>query len=389
MPLSTSEQMDGLESYAKDFVAWLETEDGKDNIKEHREHERFFKDRLSPQKLEKLTEEGFSDIYKTLWVSRMWTNKDWYIRNKLLAPNGIEKIRTELKNLLYGDGDIASRYDGLTSRLHGFGVSSISEILHTVFPEKYCLWNDKPKTVIPFLGLDILPGKFFKYQITEGSEYAQCVEELAKMKEELKEYGVKDFIDLDMFFWHIFEDIIPNVKTERVVEKKETPVTSGKPEIDISSHEGAEYYLLELGKMLGYSSYTVDQSVEFEGKRLGDVALLKQIPTFASERDMKTVKEIDVIWFNEDENPEYAFEVEHTTDIVHGLDRLIQLQHLYVKLVIVASEDRRSKYDSLLQRVQYRKIHNRFRFISYDELANFYVAARPFHELKTKLLGED
>ena len=104
---------------------------------------------------------------------------------------------------------------------------------------------------------------------------------------------------------------------------------------------------------------------------------------------MSSAREIDVIWFNQDENPVYCFEVEHTTDIVHGLDRLIQLQHLYVKFVIVAPEDKRSKYESLLQRVQYRRIRDRFRFISYEELASLFENEKPFHDLKTKLLAED
>ncbi|MDP9288971.1 MAG: hypothetical protein M3P08_12340 [Thermoproteota archaeon] len=59
-----------------------------------------------------------------------------------------------------------------------------------------------------------------------------------------------------------------------------------------------------------------------------DVALLKQIPAFAGERDLISAREIDVIWFGDDENPKLCFEVEHTTDIVHGLNRLAQLQHL-------------------------------------------------------------
>jgi|SRR5438094_2248019 len=104
---------------------------------------------------------------------------------------------------------------------------------------------------------------------------------------------------------------------------------------------------------------------------------------------MRSAREIDVIWFNEEENPKYCFEVEHTTDIVHGLDRMIQLQHLYAKIVIVAPEERRTKYESLLDRVQYRRNRDRIRFISYDELANLFESAVPFHQLKTKLLGED
>jgi hypothetical protein len=385
----TDEQRVTLRKYAHDYVSWLNTEKGKENVAEHREHEQYFKEKLSPQNIDKMTEDEFREVYKELWASSIWSNKDWYITNKLMTPNGLDKIKTELKKLLYGADDIETRYDEFRDNISGFGAATISEILHMVYPEKYCLWNDKPKTVLPFLGLNILPEKFFKYQLNDGSEYLQCVQALDGIKNELTQFGIKDFIDLDIFFWHIF-DVIPSVKPVPVKRKVEQAIITTVPsKISIDSHEGAEFYLLELGKVLGYLPYTVDQSKIFQGKRLGDVALLQQIPPFAGERDMSTVREIDVIWFNEEQNPEYCFEVEHTTDIVHGLDRLIQLQHLYVKFVIIAPEEKRSKYEGLLQRVQYRKIHDRFRFISYEELASLYGSAAPFHQLKMKLLGED
>jgi hypothetical protein len=127
----------------------------------------------------------------------------------------------------------------------------------------------------------------------------------------------------------------------------------------------------------------------FENKRLGDIALLQNIPPFTGERDINTVKEIDVIWFDDDENPKFCFEVEHTTDIVHGLDRLVQLQHMYAKFFIVAPEDKRSKFVELTTtRYPYRRFHDRFGFISYEELASFYQTTLPFYELRNKLLGK-
>ena len=104
---------------------------------------------------------------------------------------------------------------------------------------------------------------------------------------------------------------------------------------------------------------------------------------------MNTVKEIDVIWFGDDENPKLCFEVEHTTDIVHGLNRLIQLQGFYAQFFIVAPEERRAKFLALVtKRYPYKKFSNRFRFISYDKLAQLYELALPFHKLKTELLGK-
>jgi hypothetical protein len=319
----------------------------------------------------------------------MWSNKDWYVTHKLIAPNGLDKIKTELRKLLYGAEDIADRYNAFRNNIAGFGTSSISEILHAVFPERFCLWNDKPKTVLPFLGLGLLPQKFFKYQIDDGRDYVQVVTALGSLKNELSDFGVRDFIDLDLFLWHIFSNIPKTriAETRPTIDDAVVPISRAKIKID--THPGVEFYLLELGKILGFLPYTVDQSDSFNGKRLGEVALLRQIPSFAGEREMRSAKEIDVIWFNREENPEYCFEVEHTTDIVHGLDRMIQLQHLYVKFAIVAPEERRPKYESLLDRVQYRRIRDRIRFISYDELANLFESALPFHQLKRRLLGED
>ncbi len=379
----TPEQKEVLRKHGEEFKNWIKTEKGKRNIADHREHERYFKQRLSPENLAKMTESEFAELYKKLWASNIWGNKDWYVENKLIGPNGLQKIKDELRKLLYNPVDLVNAWNNFKSNITGFGVSSISEILHFVFPEKFCLWNDKPKTVLPFLGLNILPEKFFKYQIDRGEDYVLCVRALFIIKNELAEFGIKDFIDLDIFFWHIFDDVIPVAPKQPL--RKEPIKKPSKTVID--SHESAEYYLLELGKMLGYIPYTVDQSKTFNGQKLGDVALLKQIPAFAGERDLNSAREIDVIWFGDDENPKLCFEVEHTTDIVHGLNRLAQLKHQYVKFFIVATEDRRGKFEIEMQKYPYRTMKDRFGFISYDELAALFETTTPFHELKTKLLG--
>lgn len=388
----TDEQRAKLASYIPAYENWLNTSDGQNDVAEHRNHETFFKETLRQDRIDTLSEREFREIWKTTWASGFWGNKDWYIDNKLLRPNGLERIKRELKLLLYGSEEpngreLSLRYDAFRENIKGFGPSSISEILHFVFPEKYCLWNEKPKTVLPFLGLNLLPEKFFKSQIGTGDEYQQCVNALEVVKNELNSHGIRDFIDLDIFFWYIYKYVIPE-ESERERPRRPTR-ESATPIITIDSHEGAEYYLIELGKMLGYNPYTVDQSKTFENKTLGNVALLREIPPFTGERDMNTVKEIDVIWFDDDENPKMCFEVEHTTDIVHGLDRLVNLQHMNVKFYIVAPEEKRSKFEELTNnRFPYRRFRDRFRFISYSELAQFYEVTLPFNDSKIRLLGE-
>lgn len=387
----TSEQKARLTAYIPAYLNWLNSPEGKEDVKEHREHETFFKTMLEQNRISALSENGFRLLYKTLWASRMWTNKDWYIDEKLLKPNGLEKIKEKLSYLLYGKDEINYRYDEFRDQVAGFGPSSISEILHFMFPDKYCLWNEKPKTVLPFLKLNLLPEKFFKYQIASGDDYLQCVQALSVIKNELAPSGIKDFIDLDIFFWYVFNNIPDGSKKTKVAP----PETGGGVErqpitrISIDSHQGAEYYLLELGQIMGFNTYTVDKNESFQNKKLGDISILQEVPQFAAVHIMNTVKEIDVIWFDESENPEYCFEVEHTTDIVHGLEREVQLKNQYAKFFIVASEDRRARFQDLVSnRFPYRSMRDRFRFISYDELARLYEAALPFSEMKKKLLGE-
>jgi len=386
----SAEQRETLVKYAKEHVEWLKTSKGLASNKEHRDHEKFFKEKLSLENIGKMTADEFREVYKTLWASNIWGNKDWYVDHKLLEPNGLDKLRQELSKLLCGSEEIDKRYDEFKVNVKGFGPSSISEILHFVFPDRFCLWNEKPKSVLPFLGLNLLPKRFFKYQITSGDDYLLCVKILNAIKNELKGFGIVDFIDLDLFFWHIYDDIMPTVSKEARKEIKPAAVAVPIPKkIKISEHEGAEYYLLELGRKLGFITYTADQSKVFSNQRLGDIAILKEIPPFAGERDIGSAREIDVIWFGEDENPKYCFEVEHTMDIVRSLNRLTQLQHLNVKFLIVAPEERRSKFEAEMEKYPYRRMRDRYRFISYDELASFVEVVTPFHELKTRLLGEE
>ena len=100
---------------------------------------------------------------------------------------------------------------------------------------------------------------------------------LSMIKDELLKFGIKDFIDLDVMLWHIYEDILPTIsheletKSEKQTEILEKPT----PTITIDSHAGAQFHLLELGNMLGFLTYTPDPSSTYNDHKLGEVATLK------------------------------------------------------------------------------------------------------------------
>ena len=385
----SEEQRSTIGGYVHKYLQALKDESENVNIEAHREHEKLFKSILSKNRIDEMTEEDFRNLIRNLWAAEIWGNKDWFVDNKLLKPNGFVRIKSSLKNLLYSRDDISNRIDTFRENVQGFGISSISEILNFILPDQYCLWNAKPKTVLPILGIDGLPEKFFKYNIQTGDDYQKCIDALAPIKDELGKYGLKNpnFIDLDCFFWFIFETT--DIKVEKVKRNGEKENPDKKVDIEIpQTHEEVEYFLIQLGNMLGYSTYTADPSKVAKGKTLSEFAPLRDIPEFTGERDRNSAKEIDVIWFDNDQNPKLCMEVENTTNVTTGLNRLYQLKQFNMNFVIVAPEDKRSKFVIETNKAPYRSIRERYKFMSYEELMQLYNAAENFVEKKKQFLGD-
>ena len=88
----SNEEKRTLKEYVNDFQKWKKTEFGKIEIKHHREHKNYFKLRLAPEKISKLTKGELAEIYKQFWASRFWSNKDWKI-NKIIDENGLDNLK--------------------------------------------------------------------------------------------------------------------------------------------------------------------------------------------------------------------------------------------------------------------------------------------------------
>jgi hypothetical protein len=114
--------------------------------------------------------------------------------------------------------------------------------------------------------------------------------------------------------------------------------------LTIESHVAAEAALIQLGNRLGYETYTADSGKSFQYGRLSDIANLRNLPRFPSEEIDRSAKLIDVIWVK-DGWPEFFFEVEHSTNIKSGLQRMFQALKLDAKFFIVAPGSRRTRFD--------------------------------------------
>ena len=193
-------------SYVSQFEEFQETERGKEWQKERSERLQLYGDKLRKEQLGAMTELDFGEIIKPLWALGVWTNKD-YVINKIITDNGgIEKIYSELIEILYGLDSPKDRYDRFL-RLKGMGTSLVSEFLTFVFPKEFCIWNDRSRKSLSKLQMDkLLPSNIISKTQISGDEYVECIKVLELIRKELSSYlkDSIDFIDVDFFLAFIF-----------------------------------------------------------------------------------------------------------------------------------------------------------------------------------------
>ncbi len=69
---------------------------------------------LAKNRLKNMTEIEFGELISNLWASAIWGNKD-YLVQKIIDDNGIDAIRTQFRDLLYGPDSFQKGLPGLDS----------------------------------------------------------------------------------------------------------------------------------------------------------------------------------------------------------------------------------------------------------------------------------
>ncbi|MDH5186294.1 MAG: hypothetical protein OEW70_04425, partial [candidate division WOR-3 bacterium] len=92
-------------------------------------------------------------------------------------------------------------------------------------------------------------------------------------------------------------------------------------------------------------------------------------------------------WFDEDDYglfPVYAFEIEETTRVKSGLDRLLKIPKRFpTQLFIIGpSEKEKDLYERYVNQTPFRDFKNKFLFRFYSELEKLYNTALTHHALK-------
>lgn len=192
----------------------------------------------------------------------------------------------------------------------------------------------------------------------------------------------------DLYCNKIAEIHFPNHKKDLNRLKEISKIINIEVDDDISlTHSDIQAKLILIGSYLNYRTYTPDKSKQSIYGTLGDLCSEKELPKDSIPKlSVDTVRFIDVIWFDEEGYPVYAFEVEHTTDITKGLLRLYQIHKLRIKLYIIAEEENKTKFEKELQKSPFSKIKHEYVFKNYQELDEFFESVKNFTIVQEKFL---
>lgn len=203
---------------------------------------------FTADKILKLTEEGLYDLLANLWAMRLWGNKQYYV-NEIIKSNGMDLLRKQLHNLLYGQSDIVKRWDDFRNNVKYIGPAIMSEMLCKLYPKQFVLWNSKAYN--GFIALSI--SKTPKSNVgIDGKRYAYLSEtgrELVSIAQKIGYKEITDLMALDYFIWQEIQDVAP---TTPPAEKNDSFDVSKKEEK--FAHNDIRDMIKEIGNLLGFNA---------------------------------------------------------------------------------------------------------------------------------------
>lgn len=191
----------------------------------------------------------------------------------------------------------------------------------------------------------------------------------------------------------IFEPVPPQRSgIYRLVEQPQIEPTSEKMTgAETLDHGKAQGMLLALGRLYRYETFApaADRtSREFQGRPLADYVSVTDCSAFCGRTSLSRVRQIDAIWLAEDNEgayPVHAFEVEHTTGVRSGMDRLVEIPDRYktALFVVAPGTEERRIFEGLVVQNRFRKFHDRLRFRDYKQLERLYNVAIEHEEARS------
>jgi hypothetical protein len=161
--------------------------------------------------------------------------------------------------------------------------------------------------------------------------------------------------------------------------------------------------LLYIGRVNNYETFAPadDRSKrQFAGETLERLVTVRDLTSHPrlAEDEIRAIERIDVLWLREMEGdliPRFAFEVENSTKVLTGLNRLNTIPRWFpTRLIIVGEDDRQKRrYDSYLRDKTFKPYASRFQFKYFEDIRSLFKTsatfdkARTIHEAEMKASG--
>lgn len=157
------------------------------------------------------------------------------------------------------------------------------------------------------------------------------------------------------------------------------------------THSYYQGMIVEIGNIKGFKTYvpSQDKNKKFLSRPLKELVNLNDIFKFTYEDVIQKIQSIDVFWFNERKFPAHIFEVEHSTDFKNALLKFLELQDFNVQMYIVSYKERRREFMSKIEFSGFKPIKIKTRFISYEEVSQWYAKSYEPMLTESKVLGGD
>lgn len=143
---------------------------------------------------------------------------------------------------------------------------------------------------------------------------------------------------------------------------------------NLFNHSYYQGLVVEIGNIKGYSTFVPnqDKNKQFLNQTLKEVATLKEIYKFTYPEIVRRANTVDIIWFNQRKLPSSFFEIEHSTDIYNSLIKFSELQDFNSNFSIVCNIARKKEFDSKIKSSVFIDMHERIKFISYDQVSELH-----------------
>lgn len=156
-------------------------------------------------------------------------------------------------------------------------------------------------------------------------------------------------------------------------------------------HAYIEGICLEIGKFLGFDTYTPDKTSLFKDNiYLGQLATISEIPQFTYKEIIDVIKRIDVLWFNKEDLkfPLKAFEiVDAIGTLTHALNRCIQLFYFNTDFIIVGPNEYKDNFNKQIKSEPYIRFKNRFAYKDYNTMIEFYDYSVKMNKVRRGFFG--